>query len=390
VETAQRLRYRAAYDSITRLCLRGLAGPDPFGELAAELRRVVAFRTGGWTRLDPATMLPLPGLLLQAGHDQARTIIRNEYFESDFVRFRDLARQPVPVQTLWQATGGEPRRSVRYRSILVGLGYGDELRAVFRCGGAAWGAACVARSVTDPPFSAEEVSFVARVCEPIARGLRLSHLLAGDGPAAPAPPGVLVLDDDGGVVSQTDAARHWLAQLPPERARGLDLPAAIVGAATAARAPDAAPPGGAPSGNPTPSGGPAASSGPALSGAPALPGAPTGRVRTTRGRWLRVHAARLTPLGAHGSGQTAVILEPAGPAELSPLVLDLRGLTGRERQITQLLLRGLPTADIARSLFISRHTLSDHMKAIFAKLGVSSRAELTALLLDRAEVTPGS
>ena len=48
-----------------------------------------------------------------------------------------------------------------------------------------------------------------------------------------------------------------------------------------------------------------------------------------------------------------------------------------------MLLRGLTTAEIARSLFISRHTLSDHMKAIFAKLGVSSRSELTAMLLDR-------
>ena len=57
------------------------------------------------------------------------------------------------------------------------------------------------------------------------------------------------------------------------------------------------------------------------------------------------------------------------PADLSPLILDLHGLTSRERQITQLLLRGLPTADIAQRLFISRHTLSDHMKAIFAKLG---------------------
>jgi DNA-binding CsgD family transcriptional regulator len=72
---------------------------------------------------------------------------------------------------------------------------------------------------------------------------------------------------------------------------------------------------------------------------------------------------------------------------LSPLILGLHGLTSRECQITQLLLRGLPTADIAQRLFISRHTLSDHMKTIFAKLRVSSRPELTALLLDRVLTT---
>jgi hypothetical protein len=49
-----------------------------------------------------------------------------------------------------------------------------------------------------------------------------------------------------------------------------------------------------------------------------------------------------------------------------------------------LLLRGLPTGHIAQTLFISRHTLSDHMKAIFAKTGVSSRPELTALLLGQS------
>lgn len=368
MDAAQRQRYRAAYDSISRLSEQGLAGGDPFAGVARELRKVVAFRTGGWLRLDPATMLPMPGLLLQAQHDRARALIRNEYFEPDVLKFRELARWPVPVGTLWRATHGEPERSIRYRAINAQLGYGDELRALFRCGGGVWGAVCVARSADDPPFSARDVAFVGRVCEPVGRALRLSHLLAGDRPAEPAPPGALVLGEDDSVISQTSAARHWLDQLPPERARGLDLPASVLCAASEARS--------------------ASTSG--------------GLVRTVDGRWLRLHAERLTPSGGGadgcdmgsgprlaadldpGTGKTVVIIEPAKAAELSPLVLDLHGLTDREREITQFLLRGLPTADIARLLFISRHTLGDHVKAIFAKLGVSSRPELTALLLDRA------
>lgn len=359
MEAPQRRKHRAAYDSVTRLCGQGEPGSDLFARLALQLRDVVPFRTSGWLRLDPATLLPMPGVLVQASHDRARTIIHNEYFEPDFVKFRDLARRPVPAQSLWQATGGQPHRSIRYRSILADLGYGDELRVVFRCGDRTWGAACLARAATDPPFSREEVSFVARVSEPVGRGLRLSHLLAGDGPADPAPPGLLILRDDGSVASQSAAARHWLAQLPADDADGLDLPAAVLSAVSQARALDAMRPGS---------------------------GVATGCLRTATGRWLRLHAACLTPAQGDGvgAGQTAIVLEPAGPAELSPLVLDLHSLTGRERQITQLLLRGLTTGEIARSLFISRHTLSDHMKAIFAKLGVSSRPELTALLLDRA------
>lgn len=358
MDITARQRYRAARESVTRLCGKAAAGGDLFGPLAGRLRATVGFRTGGWLRLDPRTMLPLPGLLLEAGHERAGALIRNEFFEPDVGKFRDIARRPVPVQTLWQATGGEPRRSARYRSILAGLGYGDELRVVFRCEGAAWGAACLSRSVTDPPFGPSDIAFVACICEPVARALRLSHLLAGDGPAEPAPPGVLVLGDDGEVISRTEAARHWLTRLPADRARGLDVPAAVLSAAGAARR----------------QGG----------------GDPGGWVRTTDGRWLRLHAERLTPLGSSGAGQTAVIIEPARPADLSPLVLELHGLTGREREIAQLLLRGLPTAEIARELVISRYTVGDHVKAIFAKLGVSSRPELTALLLDSWGCPPGS
>src|SRR6516165_9761029 len=252
---------------------------------------------------------------------------------------------------------GEDALGDRHERLQCPPGVGAAAARVRHAGGALYHG--LARAATDPPFSQDDISFVARACEPVARGLRLSHLLAGDRPADPAPPGMLVLDDDEGVISQTDAARDWLAQLPADQARGLDLPAAILSAAWAL--------------------------GPAHPGN----GVAGGRLRTATGRWLRLHAARLAPAGAQGSGQVAVILEPVRPADLSPLVLDLHGLTDRERQITQLLLRGLPTTEIAETLFISRHTLGDHVKAIFAKLGVSSRPELTALLLDHAPAAPG-
>jgi DNA-binding CsgD family transcriptional regulator len=297
-------------------------------------------------------------MLLHAGHDQASRFIHNEYFESDVAKFRDIARLPVPVQSLWEATGGEPDRSLRYRNILRHVGYGDDLRMVFRSGEASWGVACLARAETDPPFSQADVSFIARLCEPVAHGLRLSHVLAGDHAADPAAPGVLILSAENDLVSMSDTARHWLSQLPADGARGLELPATVLSAASQARAL-----------------------------ADGDPGAhiPEARVRTTNGTWLKLSAARLTS-STEGPGQTAVVVEPASPADLSPVMLDLYGLTTREREITQLLLRGLPTRQIAEMLFISRHTLSDHMKAIFAKLEVASRPELTALLLD--QITP--
>jgi DNA-binding NarL/FixJ family response regulator len=137
---------------------------------------------------------------------------------------------------------------------------------------------------------------------------------------------VLTLSDDNDLVSMTDAARLWLAQLPADGARGLDLPAAVLSVASQAR--------------------PLADAEPGAH----VPGA---RLRTTIGTWLRLSAARLTA-GPDGTRQTAVILEPASPSDLSPLVLDRHGLTSREREVTQLLLRGLPTRQIAETLFIPR------------------------------------
>jgi DNA-binding CsgD family transcriptional regulator len=53
-------------------------------------------------------------------------------------------------------------------------------------------------------------------------------------------------------------------------------------------------------------------------------------------------------------------------------------LTPRERQVLSLLLKGLSLKDVATNLTLSRHTVADHLKEIYRKLGVNSRAELLA------------
>jgi DNA-binding CsgD family transcriptional regulator len=63
---------------------------------------------------------------------------------------------------------------------------------------------------------------------------------------------------------------------------------------------------------------------------------------------------------------------------VAPLVLQAYGLTDREAQVAQLVLRGLATGEIADRLYITALTVQQHLKAIFDKTGVHSRRELVA------------
>jgi DNA-binding CsgD family transcriptional regulator len=62
------------------------------------------------------------------------------------------------------------------------------------------------------------------------------------------------------------------------------------------------------------------------------------------------------------------------------LLLVAYGLTSRERDICREVIAGHSTADIAGRLFVSAHTVQDHLKSVFAKVGVRSRGELVARL----------
>lgn len=59
------------------------------------------------------------------------------------------------------------------------------------------------------------------------------------------------------------------------------------------------------------------------------------------------------------------------------------GLSPREREIAVLVARGLPTKAIAAALSISMWTVYTHLRRIYARWGVGTRAEMVARLLER-------
>ncbi|GGL98336.1 helix-turn-helix transcriptional regulator [Nakamurella endophytica] len=78
--------------------------------------------------------------------------------------------------------------------------------------------------------------------------------------------------------------------------------------------------------------------------------------------------APATPAPAPAGGPGPV---PAG---------DVYGLSDRERDVVTLLASGMSYEQIARELFITRSTVGFHLGRVYAKAGVGSRHELTALL----------
>ena len=76
---------------------------------------------------------------------------------------------------------------------------------------------------------------------------------------------------------------------------------------------------------------------------------------------------------------------PTEPSEGMRLraVPGLESLSPREREVLDALLSHRRPPQIAQDLFISPHTVRNHLKSIYAKLGVHSQAELLELVLPR-------
>jgi DNA-binding CsgD family transcriptional regulator len=345
----------------------GMAGV--FEEVSVRLGRIVPFDSAAWMAVDPGTGFPTGPTRVENLPDvtaaQCSEHWRREFVDADVNRFDTLVRAARPAASL-RAAAGDPCRSSRYRRFVQPLGFHDELRAILRVGDTPWGAITLWRRTGRPAFTRRETDLVAGLSAPIGEALRrrarpteaLGGLVRHDRP------GLMLFDRTGELISLNEQARAWLAELPPDEDVPTDLGVAVPLwlIITVFRA------GAHGNGD----------------------GTARARVQSRRGPWLVCHASCLdTGVGAGRDGKTdivdgspmiAVVIEPAKPAEFAPIVIEAYDLSDREQQITRLIAQGASTADIAGELYLSPHTVRDHVKAIFAKVEVSSRGELVAKL----------
>jgi DNA-binding CsgD family transcriptional regulator len=300
-----------------------------------------------WFTLDPASLL-VTSHFDEGIPELPPQWLLHEYYQDDVNKLVDVARSERGISTLHEATGGDPTSSPRWHFNMT-LGGDQELIAALRTpSGEVWGALGLYREPGQPLFDDQELAFVRQVAPSLAEGARRA-LLIGEAvdPEGPEAPGLLVLSADGEVESATPGVQRWLQALPDGDWDAGRLPSAVL--AVAGRALRTA-------------------------AHPNEPGqVAVSRVLSRSGTWIVLHGASLV---ASGTRRVAVIVEPAHPARIAPLLMSAYGLTEREQDVTRLVLQGNSTTEIAERLVVSAHTVQQHLKSVFDKTGVRSRRDL--------------
>ncbi len=318
-------------------------------EVDESLRRALPSCASCVATLDPATNLLTGGykygeLAGNDEHDEAWALV--EYGHVEPTSLTELAHADVPAAGVHLSTGGDVQRSPRMRDLVIPkFGYADELRLVARVGDRVWGAIAW---FGDKPFDDGDVAFVASISASFAEGLRAGILarLALTPPPSTTGPAVIIVDANNEISQVSAGAQARLDEL------GLIshavTPMAIIGALVASARRFAA-------GH--------------------TDTLPRNRVQLPSGQWLVLHASPLSDTDG-ATGNVVLTIEEARPPEIMPLVIAAFDLTPRERDVIELVLRGIDTRQIATTLHLSAYTIQDHLKSIFEKSGVGSRREL--------------
>lgn len=333
-------------DRVIRLCRQHEEARGLRLALLDELRVAVGFDAYSWLLTDPETEVGCAPLADVPCLPELPRLIRLKYLTA-VNRWTALS---APVARL----GAQRDQSLVWRDMLAGYGVDDVASVVFRDRFGCWAFLELWRIGPGRPFTDADSELLTAIAGPVTAALRRCQ--AGTFGAVPAPPErtgpvVLMLSPDLEVRAQTPETDRYLRALVPPDDERRPVPSGAYNVAAQLLAVEA--------------------------GVDHHP--PWARVHLAGGAWLTLRAARIGDAPA----DIAVTIEVASPEERTEVFARASGLSAREAELLRHLVAGADTRHVAERMFLSEHTVQDHLKSIFAKSGIRNRRTLIARVAGR-------
>ncbi len=323
-------------------------------QLLEEIREAVAFDAYAWLLTDPETSVGSAPLADCPCLPELPHLIRLKYLTATN-RWTTLGEPPVA--SLQQSTHGDLSQSLLWRELLAEYNIVDVASLVLRDRFGCWGFLDLWRSDPMSSFNRQEIAFLGSIVEPVTTALRrcqAANFIARTSLDTPQPgPVVLLLSPDLEVLAQTPETQEYLRVLVPPAEGRAPIPASAYNVSAQLLAVDA--------------------------GVDHNP--PSARVHLSDGQWVTLRAARIGTSNSHGERNIAVTIEKTSPPGRIALFARAFGLSDREYELLGQLSTGADTRELARRMFLSEHTVQDHLKSIFAKTTDRSRRSLLSRAL---------
>jgi DNA-binding CsgD family transcriptional regulator len=315
---------------------------------------VIGFDAHVWLLTDPETSVGASPLAHVPCVPELPELIRLKY-ATRLNRWTELGDPPVGL--LHQATEGELRRSLVWRDLLSRYDVRDVASVVMRDHFGCWAFLDLWRSGKHQPFTPDEAAFLEAIAGPVTSALRRSQASTfSSSPTADSRrlgPVVLLLAPDLTVRLQTPETHAFLHLLVPPSPGAAPIPASAYNVAAQLLAVEAG----------------------------VDTHAASARVHLAGGLWMTLRAARIGDAAQAQRRDIAVTIEETSPTDRTRLFSRAFGLTGRESELVSHLVEGADTHEIARRMFLSEHTVQDHLKSIFRKTAARNRRTLLARCL---------
>ena len=351
---ADPVAYARSQARVARICEAATDARTLRLQLVDEIRQVVGFDAYAWLLTDPGTSVGSAPLADVPCLPELPRLIRLKYV-TDVNRW--TAMTASPAASLQDATEGDLTRSRLWRELLSRYDIHDVATLVHRDRFGCWGFLDLWRSERLPRFTPAEIGYLADIAAPVTTALRRcqanTFVARSDGAVRRMGPVVLLLSPDLDVLQQTGETQEYLRALVPPNEGQAPIPASAYNVAAQLLAVE--------------------------DGINDNP--PSARVHVSDGRWVTLRAARIGDAVSIGDREIAVTIEETSPTERADVFASAFGFSARERELLGHLMTGTDTRQVAGLMFLSEHTVQDHLKSIFAKTATHNRPTLLSRAL---------